>query len=95
MSQEVGNAGRSEDVTLVFEPQSGGSVPEREPRTNTLRQFVAAVFSRLNVTNAIQPTVQKRDTGNLLNLDATIEALRLDNGDKLNLAWQASGGAHE
>lgn len=85
----------SQDVTLIFEPQSGGSIPEREPRTNTLRQFVTAVFRHLNVTNAVNPTVQKRGGTGILNLDATVFSLALDNGDKLNLAWQTSGGRDE
>jgi hypothetical protein len=89
MSEEQG---QSPDVTLIFEPQSGGSVPEREPKTHTLRQFVTAVFQRLNVTNAVNPAVQKKGTPGVLNLDATVAALGLDSGDKLNLAWQASGG---
>jgi hypothetical protein len=93
MIQEPGS--KSEDVTLVFEPQSGGSVPEREAKTNTLRQFVTAVFRHLNVTNAVNPTVQKRGDSGVLNLDATVVALGLDNGDKLNLAWQASGGTDD
>lgn len=84
--------GHSNDVTLVFEPQSGGSVPEREPKTNTLRLFVNAVLKHLNVTNAVNPTAQKKGEGGILNLDLTIEALGLHNGDKINLAWQASGG---
>jgi hypothetical protein len=85
-------AGGSEDVTLIFEPQSGGSVQEREPKTHTLRQFVTAVFQRLNVTNAVNPMVQKKGGSSVLDLNATVAALGLDSGDKLNLAWQASGG---
>jgi len=94
MDQESKDSG-SQEVTLVFEPQSGGSVPEREPRTNTLRQFVTAVFRHLNVTNAVNPTVQKRGGAGILNLDSTVFSLGLDNGDKLNLAWQTSGGRDE
>lgn len=81
------------EVTLVFEPQSGGSVPEREPKTNTLRQFVLAVFQRLRVGNPANPTVQRVGHPGVLNLDATVEALGLHDGTKLNLAWQASGGS--
>jgi hypothetical protein len=83
---------QSPDVTLIFEPQSGGSVPEREPKTHTLRQFVTAVFQRLNVTNAVNPMVQKKGGSVILDLNSTVAALGLDSGDKLNLAWQASGG---
>jgi hypothetical protein len=92
---DVANAqqDKQQDVTLIFEPQSGGAVPEREPRTNTLRQFVAAVFRQLNVSNAVNPAVQKKGAPGVLNLDATVAALGLDSGDKLNLAWQASGGS--
>ncbi len=86
---------KSHELTLVFEPQSGGSIPEREPGTNTLRQFVTAVLRQLNVTNAVNPTVQRRGGSGILNLDATVLALGLDNGDKLSLAWQTSGGANE
>jgi|SRR6266436_1728367 hypothetical protein len=97
MSEEVltEEHGKPHEVTLVFEPQSGGSVPEREPRTNILRHFVTAVFSRLNVPNAVNPTVQKVGHPGILNLDATVEALGLHNEQKLNLAWQTSGGANE
>jgi hypothetical protein len=88
----MSDSGKNKEVTLVFEPQSGGSVPEREPETNTLRQFVAAVFQKLHVGNPVNPTVQKKDHPGGLNLDATVEALGLHDGTKLNLAWQASGG---
>lgn len=81
------------EVTLVFEPQSGGSVPERESRTHTLRQFVIAVLQRLHVGNAVNPMVQRKDHPGPLNLDATVDSLGLHEGAKLNLAWQASGGA--
>lgn len=82
-----------EQVTLIFEPQSGGSVEEREPETNTLRQFVNAVFQKLRVTNAVNPVVQRPGHPGPLNLDATVGALALHNGVHLNLAWQTSGGA--
>lgn len=98
MTNEHGNnqdQGHSGEVTLVFEPQSGGSVPEREPGTNTLRQFVQAVFQRLNVTNAVNPTVRKKGDVSPLTLDSIVNALGLKNGDKLDLAWQASGGSNE
>ena len=84
--------GNREDVTLIFEPQSGGSVEEREPDTNTLRQFVTAVLQRLRISNAVNPTVQIKGHPGPLALDSTVEALGLHNGTKLNLAWQASGG---
>ena len=92
--QVVGNEGhgKSQEVTHDFEPQSGGTVPERESATNTLRQFVSAVFRRLNVTNAVNPTVQKKGVPGILNLDAAVDALGLHNGQKLSLAWQTSGG---
>ncbi len=88
----MSEVGKADEVTLVFEPQSGGAVPEREPKTNTLRQFVAAVFQTLRVGNPVNPTVQEKGKAGALNLDATIEALGLHDGTKLNLAWQASGG---
>lgn len=88
MSNEHGK----QEVTLIFEPQSGGSVPEREPKTNTLRQFVSAVLQRLRITNAVNPTVQKQGQPGALNLDATPDSLDLHDGTKLNLAWQTSGG---
>ncbi len=84
---------KEKDVTLVFEPQSGGSVEEREPETNTLRQFVNAVLQKLRITNAVNPVVQRRGHPGALSLDATVDALDLDNGAHLNLAWQTSGGA--
>lgn len=86
------NEHRNEAVTLIFEPQSGGEVEEREPETNTLRQFVNAVFQKLRVTNAVNPTVQRAGHPGPLSLDAAIEALGLKNGTHLNLAWQTSGG---
>jgi hypothetical protein len=81
-----------EEVTLIFEPQSGGAVEEREPGTHTLRQFVAAVFQKLRVTNAVNPTVQRVGHPGAFNLDAAVDALGLKNGSHLNLAWQTSGG---
>jgi hypothetical protein len=80
-------------VTLIFEPQSGGAVPEREPETNTLRQFVNAVFQKLRITNGVNPTVQKQGHPGALNLDVSVKTLDLNDGTKLNLAWQTSGGA--
>jgi hypothetical protein len=82
----------NDQVTLIFEPQSGGSVEEREPEMNTLRQFVAAVFQKLRVTNAVNPTVQRVGHPGPLTLDAAVETLGLKNGTHLNLAWQTSGG---
>ncbi|HET8892200.1 MAG TPA: hypothetical protein VFQ41_25105 [Candidatus Angelobacter sp.] len=83
---------KKEDVSLIFEPQSGGAVEEREPEMNTLRQFITAVFQKLRVTNAVNPTVQRVGHPGPLNLDAAVEALGLKNGTHLNLAWQTSGG---
>jgi hypothetical protein len=82
----------NEAVTLIFEPQSGGDVEEREPGTHTLRQFVTAVFQKLRVTNAVNPTVQRVGHPGPLSLDAAVDALGLKNGSHLNLAWQTSGG---
>jgi hypothetical protein len=82
-------------VTLVFEPQSGGSVPEREPGTNPLRQFVTAVLQRLGIVNPVNLTVRRKGESTPLNLDAMVNALGLHNGDKLDLGWQTSGGANE
>lgn len=83
---------KEKDLVLIFEPQSGGSVEEREPETNTLRQFVNAVFQKLRVTNAVHPTVQRVGQPGPLNLDAAVDALGLKNGSHLNLAWQTGGG---
>jgi hypothetical protein len=80
------------DVTLIFEPQSGGSIEEREPETNTLRQFVTAVLQKLHIANAVNPTVQRVGHPGPLSLDTTVDALDLKNGSHLNLAWQPSGG---
>lgn len=86
------NAGRADEVTLVFHPQSGGAVPERASRTSILRAIVSLVLQKLNAQNVQNPTVQRRKDGAVLSLDATLEALGLDNGEQLNLAWQTSGG---
>lgn len=81
-----------QEINLVFEPQSGGSVPEKGAETTILRQLVSAVFQKLGVHNAINPVVQKKGIGGQLNLDSTLEALGLKSGDKVNLAWQVGGG---
>ena len=91
----AGEHGQRDEVTLVFEPQSGGSVPEREPGTNPLRQFVTAVLQRLGIVNAVNLTVRRKGETTPLNLDTIVDALGLRNGDKLDLAWQTSGGSHD
>ncbi|MCI0724932.1 MAG: hypothetical protein L0338_39110 [Acidobacteria bacterium] len=86
--------GRSGELTLVFEPVTGGShvEVERAPSTNLLQQVVNEVLQKLGVQQARNITVQKKDDGSLLDLGRTLEALGLKNGERLTLAWQVGGG---
>jgi hypothetical protein len=85
--------GHENEVTLVFHPAAGGqAVSERVPVTKTLREVVLDVLRRLNAQNAQNPTVQRRSGGPVLDLNATIKALDLKNGEQLTLAWTTAGG---
>lgn len=93
-SKENGNPGRSDEVTLVFEPASGGEVKvERAPKTSLLQKVVTEVLQGLGVQQPRNITVQKKEDGTLLDLSRTLEALGLKNGDRLSLAWQVGGGS--
>jgi hypothetical protein len=93
-SKENGNPGRSDEITLVFEPASGGEVKvERAPKTSLLQKVVTEVLQKLGVQQPRNITVQKKKGGTPLDLGSTLEALGLRNGDRLALAWQVGGGS--